>query len=366
MELSPQSVSSTTFKIVKKGYDPDEVRAYLTQLASSIEMTQNQAAAMEARARAAVVRLQEIAAQAPQQVAQPVQVAQPAPAPMSTSSDDSETISRTLLLAQRTADATIADANEQARRATEAANAEARTIVAGAQEMANRLVDEGRSEARRAGEGQRVQIESEVQSLLARREFLLSDVEHLEQHVVTHRDRLRDVATSITELVDKVPGGLGDIRRPLMSAVGDADTAALVAPAPPAASVASTYEAMPDPAPMSAAAAVDVASEPHLDETEAMPRVDTSGYDNIDLAPAAAPAPTPAPVVSDVMPAATADLDPIWLASSTDSMKPDETFDATPPSGITNQFLFDDITAEVPRVQQIPNDDLTMQGDQPN
>ena len=69
MELSPQSVSSTTFKIVKKGYDPDEVRAYLAQLANSIETTQNQATAMEARARAAVVRLQEIAAQAPQQAA---------------------------------------------------------------------------------------------------------------------------------------------------------------------------------------------------------------------------------------------------------------------------------------------------------
>ena len=49
MELSPQSVSSTTFKIVKKGYDPDEVRAYLAQLANSIETTQNQATAMEAR-----------------------------------------------------------------------------------------------------------------------------------------------------------------------------------------------------------------------------------------------------------------------------------------------------------------------------
>src|SRR4051794_41978752 len=78
MELSPQSVSGTTFKIVKRGYDPDEVRAYLGQLAGSIETMQNQTAAMEARARAAVSRLQEIAAQTP---SQPAAAAEPAGAP---------------------------------------------------------------------------------------------------------------------------------------------------------------------------------------------------------------------------------------------------------------------------------------------
>ncbi|MCU1365133.1 MAG: hypothetical protein JWN39_772, partial [Ilumatobacteraceae bacterium] len=66
-----------------------------------------------------------------------------------------------------------------------------------------------------------IQIESEVQALLARREFLLSDVDHLEQHVITHRERLREVSSALNDLVDSVPGGLGDLRRPLMSAVTD-------------------------------------------------------------------------------------------------------------------------------------------------
>src|SRR5262245_24887582 len=107
MELSPQSDASTTFRIVKKGYDPDEVRGYLSQLASSIEVTQSQATAMEARARAAVARLQEL--DQPSAVSASAVLSEDA-VPVG----DTEVISRTLLLAQRTADATIADANEVA------------------------------------------------------------------------------------------------------------------------------------------------------------------------------------------------------------------------------------------------------------
>src|SRR4051794_7399658 len=211
MELSPQSVSGTTFKIVKRGYDPDEVRAYLGQLAGSIETMQNQTAAMEARARAAVSRLQEIAAQAPSQPA--------APEPTGPSAQEAETISRTLLLAQRTADQTVADAEQQSKSITETAQADARRTLDGAQEAASRVVEEAKAEARKAGEAQRIEVESEVQALLARREFLLSDVDHLEQHVVTERGRLREVATTLTTIAATAPGGLADVRRPLMSAV---------------------------------------------------------------------------------------------------------------------------------------------------
>lgn len=222
MELSPQSVASTTFKTVKKGYDPDEVRAYLAKLATAIESTQAQASAMEARARAAVARLQE-------RTANTTPAGQAAPAPVSFPSagvDEAGTISRTLLLAQRTADTTIAEAEADAKRIREQADAEARFAVDSASEMQNRLIEEAKGEARRAAEGARIQVEGEVQALLARREFLLSDVEHLEQHVITHRDRLREVAGALTAIVEHGPGGLADVRRPLMSAVTDGDSSA--------------------------------------------------------------------------------------------------------------------------------------------
>ena len=57
-----------------------------------------------------------------------------------------------------------------------------------------------------------------MQSLLARRDFLLSDVDHLEQYLKAQRERLRDAAVQLQELVDRVPGGLADMRRPLLSA----------------------------------------------------------------------------------------------------------------------------------------------------
>lgn len=251
MELSPQSVAQTTFKTVKKGYDPNEVRAYLARLATAIEATQTQAAAMEARARAAVARLQELAGQpaAPAPARAPEPVAAPvAPAPVAereASTDEAQTISRTLLLAQRTADATIAEANAEAKKIREEADAVARHALDSAKEVQTRLVEEARAEVRRASEDQRVQIDSEVQSLLARREFLLSDVEHLEQHVISHRDRLRDVAASLTAIVEGTHGGLADLRRPLMSAVGEDNDAPALDPTMPIGRVPTLAPAAP-------------------------------------------------------------------------------------------------------------------------
>ena len=59
MEMNPQRVRSAEFKTVRKGADPDEVRVFLSDVADELERAQNQSTAMEARARAAVARLQE-------------------------------------------------------------------------------------------------------------------------------------------------------------------------------------------------------------------------------------------------------------------------------------------------------------------
>lgn len=215
MELSPDSVSGTTFRIVKKGCDPEEVRTYLAQLAVSFEAMQKHAAAMEARARAATARLQEIAAQ-------------PAVAPAGPTQDEAaDSISRAMLLAQRTADTTIREADIEATQIITRAKAEAQILVDSGQGALNRMLDEAKHDARKAAEGELKRVEDEVASMLARRDFLLSDVEHLEQHIVTQRERLRDVASALNDLVSRVPGGLADLRRPLISAVSEhnADTA---------------------------------------------------------------------------------------------------------------------------------------------
>src|SRR5262245_29727989 len=121
MALSPQRIRETRFKPAKRGYDPAEVDAFLEEAAASLETAQNAATAMEARARAAVARLQELSQAG----------GEPGAAPRA-SVDESETISRTLLLAQRTADATVADAQAEADRLLEAAREQAAQDVNGA------------------------------------------------------------------------------------------------------------------------------------------------------------------------------------------------------------------------------------------
>ncbi len=86
---------------------------------------------------------------------------------------------------------------------------------------AAKLVEDAKAEARKAGEAERVQVEGEVQALLARRDFLESDVDHLEQYLVAQRERLVEVAATLTDLAQKVPGGLADMRRPLLSAAAE-------------------------------------------------------------------------------------------------------------------------------------------------
>lgn len=206
MDVSPQEISTQTFAIVKKGYDPAAVRTYLTGVSKALESSQQQATAMEARARAAVAKLQELSQPSEQ-------------APITSSNEDVETISRTLLVAQRTADGLISEARAEADTMVSAARAEATGMLAEAQQHAESTVEEGRTEGRKAYEAERSKAESEVQALLARRDFLLGDVEQLESFVETHRQRLRDVADT---LQDTAATGLGDLRRPLLSAAADA------------------------------------------------------------------------------------------------------------------------------------------------
>ena len=223
MELSPQAVAAATFKIVKRGYDPDEVRSYLVEVSSSLESSQQQATAMEARARAAIAKLQD-ASHSGAASAAPTSI----PAAAAVSSDDTENISRTLLLAQRTADATVTDAQTEAATIRSKAEIEAATMTAvaradasaeldRAQVAAKRLVDEAAEDARRARSDEHVRAEAEYTALVTKRDSLLADVEVLERHVAGERSRVRDASVALKDLAERVPAGLAPANRPELS-----------------------------------------------------------------------------------------------------------------------------------------------------
>jgi DivIVA domain-containing protein len=221
MDLTPSQVAAASFRTVRKGYDPDEVAAFLQHAAKALEESQQQATAMEARARAAVARLQEVSAAAEKTALS--KALDDAGAPGSTdvvhvSADEAETISRTLVLAQRTADATIADARAEAERVLNESRAESEATLDSTREMSSKLLEDARTEARKASEAERLAAENEVQSLVARREFLVGDVDQLEQFLVEQRERLRTAARQLEAMCERVPAGLGQVRPPVLSA----------------------------------------------------------------------------------------------------------------------------------------------------
>jgi DivIVA domain-containing protein len=223
MELTPSQISGASFRTVRKGYDPAEVDGFLRDAAAALEQAQQQATAMEARARAAVARLQE-QQQQPVPVSEPVPAAaepERAPREMQLGADEAETISRTLLLAQRTADSTVAEAEAEAERLRTAARLESESTLDSTREMSARLVEEARVEARKASETERVAAANAVESLKARREFLLGDVDQLESFLVEQRERLRGAARQLEALCERVPSGLGHVGAPVLSASDD-------------------------------------------------------------------------------------------------------------------------------------------------
>lgn len=232
MELSPAQITDASFRTIRKGYDPQEVNDFLAQVAKSLEAARQQATAMEARARAAVARLQEVSSASDTATTPP-------PPPVATSERlvadevtsptqpsrsvqlqpaEADTISRTLLLAQRTADATVAEANAEAERLVAEATRDSEATIDSAREMSAQMVEEARAEARKASEAERTTAQSEVEALVARREFLTGDVDQLERFLIDQRDRLRGAARQIEALCERVPEGLGAVRPPVLSA----------------------------------------------------------------------------------------------------------------------------------------------------
>jgi DivIVA domain-containing protein len=265
MEMSPERIRSVEFKTARKGADPAEVRVFLNDVADELERAQNQSTAMEARARAAVARLQEVSESGVGE----------APATVEVSPDEAETISRTLVLAQRTADTTVAEARQEAARIVAAANDEAATTLDSTREMAAQLIDEARVEARRLGETERMTIAGEVESLKARRDFLESDVDQLELFLTDQRSRLRDAATSLVDITERIPGGLGEVRRPLLSASDDepAWSTSTLEQSPDDDLVIMTEVADEEPADDEATEG-EAPGDPVDDSTQAMPAID--------------------------------------------------------------------------------------------
>ncbi|MDG1878699.1 MAG: DivIVA domain-containing protein [Acidimicrobiales bacterium] len=186
-ELSPL-FHDIAFSGRLRGYDVAEVDAYVNRVARAASLVQGRIAELQARAEAAELR----------------------EAPRPAALEGEETMSRVLLLAQRTADAAVAEAQAEASEVLERAHADAAATRADADDYASRVLAEAETDRRRAivdaetaaAEAiahERERVTDAIAELEQYHAFLAEDIDILERHVAESRSAL---ATSLSGLAD--------------------------------------------------------------------------------------------------------------------------------------------------------------------
>ena len=235
MDVTPQLLHDVEFREAKRGgYNTQDVDEFLERLAVGLE--RQEAILHEARQRVEV---------AEDRIAEAERRAAEAADRASQTSDADETLKRTLVLAQRTADAAIKEAEEEAARTLAAAQDQAARLLADAQEATARARAEADAEARRAQEDARSRVLAELLELEAARDQLHGDVDILERHLSEQRDRLRLTTRELQRLLDD-PATLREVSLPVLSDVAVPSTAVPSSAVP---STAVPEVGVPEPAP---------------------------------------------------------------------------------------------------------------------
>jgi DivIVA domain-containing protein len=209
MDLTSQVLHDVEFREAKRGgYNTQDVDEFLERLAVAVD--RQEAHLREARQRVAAAEAR--AAEAERRAEEAERRGGGG------SSEADETLKRTLVLAQRTADAAIREAEEQAARLLATAEDEAQRLLNEAHESSAQAYADAEEEARRAQHEARTRVLAELQELEAGRELLRGDVELLEAHIEQQRERLRLTIRDLTALVED-PAALREALVPTMAEV---------------------------------------------------------------------------------------------------------------------------------------------------
>ena len=182
MELTPQTLHAVEFREARRGgYNTRDVDDFLERVAQGVGSLQERLRELVSRVETAEHR----AAEAHRQL----EDVQRRPANDITETDD--TLRRTLVLAQRTADATMKEAKDEANR-----------LLSEAREESSRVRAEIEAEARRGTEGARAAAEAEIEALLETRDSLKRDIDVLGDKMREQRDRLRAGISELQRALD--------------------------------------------------------------------------------------------------------------------------------------------------------------------
>lgn len=191
-ELTPELFEKAEFAERRRGYDIDQVETFLEETGTAVAQLLVKHRQLEERARSAEARLADAEVQLAQR---PEDVA---PRWAAEESDEIERATSTLVMAKRTADATIAEADAEAARMRSEASARADAIVA----EAHRSAEEELHHARR-------RTTEVVTALEARRDAVAAVVEGFERRIEDYRTQLGETAEALRAIVDD-PGLLAE------------------------------------------------------------------------------------------------------------------------------------------------------------
>jgi cell division initiation protein len=169
MDVTPRELRDTEIKEAFRGYHRDEVDELLERAAATIER-------MSERVRQVSDRVSDFEGGAPPR-----------------NREAEETLQRTLILAQRTADEAVNDANQRARKMLEEAEVKSRSMVV-----------EAETNARQIAESERRRLEAEIHDLSGRRDSLLIDVDALERYEGDYRNRIRSALENELETLSSL------------------------------------------------------------------------------------------------------------------------------------------------------------------
>ena len=236
MPLTPEDIRTKEFRNSIRGYNEHEVDAFLDEVEGELTRLLRENSELRERVTAA------------SQLAQ----ATPAPAPMG---ETEEMLRRTLLLAQRTADETVAQAKSDADRIVADAQAHTQQLIGHAQQQAN----------------------AHIADLDARRKTLEQHIEGLRAFEREYRTRLKAYLEAQLRDLDGRGGAVPPAASPPAAAAPPPPAAPTAAPPPAAPAAPAPAAATPAPQPMVAAPAYIPAVEPSPSAPAAQPMTDIPG-----------------------------------------------------------------------------------------
>ena len=282
MDLTTELLDTAAFREAKRnGYNTQDVDEFIEQVKVEYRQHDTQIKEAERRIAASEARVVEAERRA-------IEASERA----SVTSDADETLKRTLVLAQRTADAAIKEAEDQASRTLTSAQDQAARLLADAQEASARARAEAEGEARRAQEEARTLVLEELRALEVARDQLSTDVNNLERHLDEQRERIRLTTGELQRLLDD-PSALQEVAAPVLAEVVVPAAAAPAPVAEPEPAIDPEPEPAPEPEPelepQSAVDAIAGADEP-----------DAWTPDDDAWQPDASATPPPSPAYADV------------------------------------------------------------------